>query len=198
MSLIKKLGILCALTFGLVNPSYSKQTDYRTAFKNQTEITQELNEFKLRQDFKRQFRIGYEEWKRAVESPELTDAQELREKARRMSKYPLVPRLFMEDDEIKEFEEFWKSFIIDIPGLKIDEKSKEEQELLVNYGVPTILEMQLDIDRTYNPVDIRNPSFAFNYSKLNEGQKILIFWHFKHEARYYSEGGKRKDLIKIK
>jgi hypothetical protein len=34
-----------------------------------------------------------------------------------------------------------------------------------------------------------------DYKNLGEGEKLLIYMHFKHEDRYYANGGKRKPVF---
>lgn len=84
--------------------------------------------------------------------------------------------------------------------------NKEHNDFLMNVVLPIIVEMQVDIDRTYGfgPRMIKSetgeriamPDRFLDYRNLREGEKLLIYMHFKHEARYYSEGNKRKPILK--
>jgi len=198
MSLLRKLGFAGAFLglSGIASESVSRPVDYRSHFNSVSSSRGILEELKQREIQRRLCSFSYEEWKTAIENPCSKEAIGLKLKARFMRDNPEITKSILSDEEKEAYNQFWRYFIIDVKKLKLDDKNPEYRDALLNYGLPIIIEMQVDIDRTYAPIetggDVRN---FFDYSNLNEGQKVLIFQHFRHEAKYYSEGGKRKSVF---
>ena len=156
----------------------------------------ELGNKKREKSIGEKFRVGYEEWKTAIENPKSKEANDLRSKARLMSQFPLPTNCYLSGNELKEYGNFWRHFHIDVKKLKFDDRDPRVNDAILNYALPCIIEMQADIDRTYSPIEPGTDARRyFDYSNLSDPQKVLIFWHFKHEARYYTEGGKREPIL---
>lgn len=189
--LIGILGIVnseASLNNPFKNPIPSLQREYKDLIRQRQEL----------ESVRQKIGINYEEWKSAIQNPDSQEAKKVRKKAKFLRDCPEIAISLLKEEEKQEYELFWRNFIIDIKKIKRDFKNPEYEDAVLKYVIPSIVEMQMDIDRTYSPVkipeDARN---SFDYSNLNHGEKLLIFWHFKYNGKYYAEGGKRNiDLFK--
>lgn len=184
------LGLLAMLS---TTESYAMpETNHFNAkyFISQTVTYNQDKSYERRKDDLRQkIRISYEEWKAAIENPKSREADVLRKKAKFLRDFPeLANFMFEGEEERQEYIRFWKTSNFDIGKFNFDGISKEIKDI----AILSTLELQVDIDRTYAPIKPGESRIrAFDYSNLNDGEKLIIFWHYMHERRYYAEGKKR-------
>ena len=113
------------------------------------------------ENLKEKMRISYEEWKAAIENPRSDEAVGVRKKARFMGDYPEITMSLLDEEEKEKYEQFWKHFIIDVNKLKLNDSNPAVREAMLNYALPCVIEMQVDIDRTYSPVEIGTDARRF-------------------------------------
>jgi len=141
-------------------------------------------EYEAITEIKKRISIGYEEWKKAIENPDSKEAYDLAIKSRIISIIGVQLINDLPKEEKSKYQDFWKSFRINTEDIIPDNCNEKTTDLILNYSVPAILDMQIDISRTYK--------IPFNFNNLSEGEKFLVYTHIKHDLRYQADGNKRK------
>ncbi|MBS3079314.1 hypothetical protein J4218_04285 [Candidatus Pacearchaeota archaeon] len=194
------LGGLAKLVFGNVSEASPSNEFTNIAVFARREYDEYLKRVETRRQLTEKLRFSYEEFKFAIENPNSKQAALLKYKASLYKQYPEIALSTLSSEEREEFDDFWKTFNLDVGKLKFDDKNQQYRELLFNYVMPTLVEMQVDIDRTYAPLvvkgEFQDSKGFFDYANPNDGEKVIMFLHFrKYLLRYYAEGGKRKGIL---
>jgi hypothetical protein len=125
--------------------------------------------------------LEYDGWKSLIERPNSLDASDALSKSKKISSLDERWLLYaMTDEERRDYKIFKNTFDLDIK--KISEQLSDDKETFINLVFPIILDMQLELDRTYKT--------TFNFTNPNPGDKVLWFFHYRHAGTYQAKEGK--------